>query len=73
VDNLTKQKRRLVAKKRLAAGLERGGLGISHPNEIIRGFQKNLVEKNTNMDPLSPQLTFPPYFWDYWKGQTELL
>lgn len=73
MDNLTKQKRRLVAKKRLAAGPEMGGLGISHPDEINIGFQQNLVDQNTNMDPLSPLLTFPLYFWDYWKGQTELL
>jgi hypothetical protein len=32
VDGHTKQKRRLVAKKRISAGLEMGGLGIQNPD-----------------------------------------
>jgi hypothetical protein len=45
VDGHTKQKRRLVAKKRISAGLEMGGLGIRHPDETIQGFQLNLLQK----------------------------
>jgi hypothetical protein len=45
VDGQTKQKRRLVAKKPLSAGLEMGGLGIPHPDKTIRGFQQNLIQK----------------------------
>ncbi len=45
MDGHTKQKRRLVAKKRISAGLEMGGLGIQHPDEIIQGFQLNLLQK----------------------------
>jgi hypothetical protein len=35
VDGQTKQKRRLVARKRLSAGLGMGGLGILQPDETI--------------------------------------
>jgi hypothetical protein len=45
VDGHTKQKRRLVAKQKISAGLEMGGLGIQHPDEIIQGFQLNLLRK----------------------------
>ncbi len=45
VDGHTKQKRHLLAKKRISAGLEMGGLGIQHPDEIIQGFQLNLLQK----------------------------
>jgi hypothetical protein len=34
VDGRTTQKRQLVAKKRISAGLEMGGLGIPHSDEI---------------------------------------
>ena len=40
-----KTKRRLVAKKRISAGLDMGGLGIPHPDETIQGFQQNLLQK----------------------------
>jgi hypothetical protein len=33
MDGQRKQKRRLLAKKRLAAGVERGRLGILYPDE----------------------------------------
>ncbi len=45
VDGQMTQKRRLVAKKRIAAGLEMGGLGIPHPDETIQGFRQNLIQK----------------------------
>jgi hypothetical protein len=45
VDGHTKQKRRQVAKKRISAGLEMGRLGIQHPDEIIQGFQLNLLQR----------------------------
>ncbi len=45
VDGHIKQKRRLVARRRISAGLEMGGLGIQHPDEIIQGFQLNLLQK----------------------------
>ena len=45
LDGQTKQKRRLVAKGRLAAGLEMGGLGIQPPENTVQGFQQNLIQK----------------------------
>ncbi len=41
----TKQKRRLVAKKRLGAGLAMGGLGIQPIENTVQGFQQNLLQK----------------------------
>jgi hypothetical protein len=40
-----KQKRRLVAKNRLGAGLDMGGLGIQPIENTIQGFQQNLLQK----------------------------
>jgi len=45
LDGQTKQKRRLVARGRLAAGLEMGGLGIQPPENTVQGFQQNLIQK----------------------------
>ena len=45
LEGQTKQKRRLVAKSRLAAGLEMGGLGILSPENTVQGFQQNLIQK----------------------------
>jgi hypothetical protein len=46
LDGHTKQKRRLVAKKRLGAGLEMGGLGIQPLENTVQGFfQQNLLQK----------------------------
>jgi hypothetical protein len=45
LDGHTKQKRRLVAKKRLGAGLEMGGLGIQPIENTVQGFQQNLLQK----------------------------
>jgi hypothetical protein len=45
VDGHTKQKRRLVAKTRLGAGLEMGGLGIQPIEHTVQGFQQNLLQK----------------------------
>jgi hypothetical protein len=45
VDGRTAQKRRLVAKQRISAGLDMRGLGIPHPDEIIQGFRQNLIKK----------------------------
>jgi hypothetical protein len=44
-DGQTVQKRRLVAKKRLAAVLEMGGLGIQSLEHTVQGFQQNLTQK----------------------------
>jgi hypothetical protein len=44
-----KQKRRLVAKNRLAAGLEMGGLSIQTVENTVQGFQQNLI-KNLQKD-----------------------
>jgi hypothetical protein len=44
-DGHTKQKRRLVAKTRLGAGLEMGGLGIQPIEHTVQGFQQNLLQK----------------------------
>ncbi len=45
LDGQTKQKRRLVARKRLGAGLEMGGLGIQPIENMVQGFQQNLLQK----------------------------
>jgi hypothetical protein len=45
LDGQTRQKRRLVAKKRLGAGLELGGLGIQPLENTVQGFQQNLLQK----------------------------
>jgi hypothetical protein len=42
------QKQRLVAKKRLTAGLEMGGLGIQSLEHTVQGFQQNLIQKKYN-------------------------
>jgi hypothetical protein len=59
VDGHTKQKRRLVAKKRISAGLEMGGLGIQHPDEIIQGFQLNLLQKTDKQGRAHPAGNLP--------------
>ncbi len=59
VDGHTKQKRRLVAKKRISAGLEMGGLGIQHPDEIIQGFQLNLLQKIYKQGRMHPAGNLP--------------
>ena len=41
----TVQKRRLVAKNRIAANLEMGGQQIFHPQQTIQGLQQNLIQK----------------------------
>jgi hypothetical protein len=45
LDGQTRQKRRLVAKKRLGAGLEIGGLCIQPLENIVQGFQQNLLQR----------------------------
>jgi hypothetical protein len=45
LDGQTRQKRRLVAKKRLGAGLEIGGLGIQPLENTVQGFQQNLLQR----------------------------
>jgi hypothetical protein len=59
VDGNTKQKRRLVAKRRISAGIEMGGLGIQHPDEIIQGFQLNLLQKIHRQGRTNPALNLP--------------
>jgi hypothetical protein len=45
IDGHTKERWRLVAQRRLAAGgLEMGGLGIPNPDETIRKFQQKLIQ-----------------------------
>jgi hypothetical protein len=44
IDGYTKQRWRLVAKRRLAAGLDMGRLGIPYPGETIREFQQKLMQ-----------------------------
>jgi hypothetical protein len=53
MDGRTIQKRRLVAKKRISAWLKMRGLGIPHPDETIKGFQQNLLQK----------MGYAPYFY----------
>jgi hypothetical protein len=45
IDGQTRQKGRLVAKKRLGAGPEMGGLGIQPLENTVQGFQQNLLQK----------------------------
>jgi hypothetical protein len=59
VDGNTKQKRRLVAKRRISAGIEMGGLGIQHPDEIVQGFQLNLLQKIHRQGRMNPTLNLP--------------
>jgi hypothetical protein len=59
VDGRIKQKRRLAAKNRLAAGLEMGGLGIPHPDEIIQGFRQNLIQKIVKQARNNPTAYMP--------------
>ncbi len=59
MDGLTKQKRRLVAKTRIAAGFEMGGLGIPHPDEIIQGFRQNLLQKISKQTRSNPNAHLP--------------
>jgi hypothetical protein len=59
VDGRTTQKRRLVARKRIAAGLEMGGLGIPHPDEIIQGFRQNLIQKIVKQSRNNPASCLP--------------
>jgi hypothetical protein len=59
VDGQMKQKRRLVARKHLSVGLEMGGLGISHPDETIPGFQQNLLQKIFKQGITNPTVNIP--------------
>jgi hypothetical protein len=59
VDGRIKQKRRLVAKNRLAAGLEMVGLGIPHPDEIIQGFRQNLIQRIVKQARNNPTACLP--------------
>ena len=45
VEGVQQQKRRLVAKNRIAASIELGGLNIPHPCNVIKGLQMNLEQK----------------------------
>ncbi len=59
MDGQTTQKRRLVAKKRNAASLEMGGLGIPHPDEIIQGFHQNLIQRIVKQSRINPAACLP--------------
>ena len=55
------QKRILVAKARVAAPPSMGGLKISHPRDVVTGFQQNLIQRilnktQKNIPSLLPQL-----------------
>ena len=41
----TVQKRQLVAKNRIVANLEMGGLQIPHPQQTKQGLQQNFIQK----------------------------
>jgi hypothetical protein len=45
LEGQTKQKRRLVARNRLGAGLAMGGLGIQPIENTVEGFQQNLLQR----------------------------
>ncbi len=57
MDGQTEQKTRL-AKKRLLAGLEMGGLGIPYPVETIWGFQQNSFKKIYKKDFKTPHQVY---------------
>jgi hypothetical protein len=59
VEGQSNQKRRLVAKERLSPALELGGLGISHQNETIQGFQQNLLQKVYKKRLQNPTASLP--------------
>jgi hypothetical protein len=44
-NDMTIQKRRLVAEKRLSASFDKGGLQIPHPEETAEGLRLNLLQK----------------------------
>ena len=55
------QKRILVARSRVAAPPSMGGLKISHPRDVVTGFQQNLIQRilnknKKNIPSLLPQL-----------------
>jgi hypothetical protein len=58
-DGRTAQKRRPVAKKRISAGLDMGGLGIQHLDETIQGFRQNLIQKIFRQYRLHPAAHLP--------------
>jgi hypothetical protein len=62
VDGRTIQERQFVAKKKLSAELEIGGLGIPHPDETIKGFQQNLFKIFLSKADYSPRLFSVPYW-----------
>ena len=59
-DGETVQKRRLVAKDRISASFNRGGLQVPHPAETAEGLQLNLLQKIYNRERLPGR--FPPSF-----------
>jgi len=44
---VAQNKRRLIAKNRLCASFEMGGLQINHPQDVIIGLQLNLLQRHT--------------------------
>ncbi len=54
LDGQTKQKRRLVARNRLGAGLEMGGLGVQPLENTVQGFQQNLLQKTNRRGANEP-------------------
>ena len=45
IDGEQIQKRRTVAKNRISASIELGGLNIPHPRNVVKGLQINLIQK----------------------------
>jgi hypothetical protein len=42
-NDVTVQKRRLVAAKHLSASFDKGGLQMPHPSETVEGLRLNLI------------------------------
>jgi hypothetical protein len=59
MDGQTRQKRRLVAKSRLVAGVIMGRLGIPHLDKTIRRFPQNLIQKIHKKESTNPTANLP--------------
>jgi hypothetical protein len=66
VGGQTKQERRLVARKRISAGLEMGRLEIPPIDENIKGLQENLrIYRQNRANPSANPPSSLPHAADY--------
>jgi hypothetical protein len=69
MDGQTIQKRRLVAKRRIVAGVIMGRLGIPHLDKTIRRFPQNLIQKIHIKESSNPTANLP-FIIHHWTQQT---